>query len=86
MFTLDQLGVDFPYGIYTIDSSTTWSDVFDDTQLDIELIKMYLYLKTRQVFDPPSSSMFAETIQTKIDEIEWRLNISAENRHNAWEV
>ncbi len=86
MFTLDQLGVDFPYGVYTIDKDSEWSDIFDDTQLDVETVKMYLYLKVRQIFDPPSSSVFADTIQAQINELEWRLNVSAENRHKAWEV
>lgn len=79
MFTLKQLGVDFPYGIYTItDSSTSWGDLFDDTKLDLEAIKLYVYMRVRQVFDPPSNSSYADAIQSQIDQYEWRLNFEAE--------
>ena len=37
------------------------------------MIKTYIYLKVRLVFDPPSSSALLESINRTIAELEWRI-------------
>lgn len=73
--TLKQIGVLTETSRIT-DDSEEWSDFFDDDLID--LVKPYVYLKVRLVFDPPSSSVLMESMQRQIAEAEWRLNIQAE--------
>lgn len=73
-----QLGVgpqDRPYVIRTGDE--TWSDFFNDSD-SIELVKGYLYLRARLLFDPPSTGVLHEAMERQIKEYEWRLNVQAE--------
>lgn len=75
--TLHQLGVG-PEPAYSIeDDSSEWSDFLADRK-DMDSVKTYVYLRTRQLFDPPSNSFVMEAIDKKISEIEWRLNVSSE--------
>lgn len=76
---LNQLGVGPVDGFVIKDKSTNWSDYIGDDKL-LESVKTYMYMKTRLVFDPPSSSFVAESIKEMIKEFEWRLNATAESK------
>jgi hypothetical protein len=67
---LYQLGVGPSEGFRIIDDTAEWSDFFG---LDIELVKTYIYLKVRLIFDPPQSSFLIEAYNKQIAEFEWRL-------------
>lgn len=70
--TLDQLGHP-ANGFIVVDDQETWSDYLeDDTRL--ELIKTYIYLKVKMVFDPPTSGMVMDSYNGLISELEWRIN------------
>lgn len=78
LFTLTELGIG-PYGGAQIsDSSTTFGDLFGDNNR-IGSISVYLGLKTRLGFDPPASSMVAESVKSIIQEIEYRLLVARES-------
>lgn len=73
---LTQLGVGPNEGFAIKDKESVWNDfVSDETKL--ELIKSYVYLKVRLLFDPPSSSAVMESINRQINEFEWRLNVAS---------
>ena len=38
------------------------------------MIKTYVYLKVKLVFDPPQSSSVTDSINRQISELEWRMN------------
>lgn len=78
--TLTQLGIGNP-GFYIKDADTRWTDFSDDKSL-IQAVKEYVYLRVRMVFDPPASSIVADAYNSKIAELQWRLNIQAEK---SWE-
>lgn len=79
--TLTQLGVGPSEGFYVQDSSTTWNDFIpDDPRL--MMVKTYIYLKVKIVFDPPSSSYILDSYQKTINELEWRLNVLCNNDEN----
>lgn len=59
------------------DDSATWSDYLDDWT-NLNLIKTYIYLKVRLMFDPPSSSSVMEAIKENIRELEWRINVEVD--------
>jgi hypothetical protein len=70
---LNQLGVGPEEGFYISDSADVWTDfVVPANQLN--LVKTYVYLKVRILFDPPSTSFLLETHNNQIKEYEWRLN------------
>lgn len=56
---------------HTVTEDTTW-DVLIDNE-DVEAIKLYVQLKTKVIFDPPSTSAVMEAMNNFIREIEWRL-------------
>lgn len=66
------VGPDTPYKI--VDSTNTW-DEFTESKETIEAVKTYVYLKTRLIFDPPTSSIVLESYNSIISELEWRLNV-----------
>lgn len=75
--TLQQLGIGPAEGFSVHDADTTWSDFSDDKTL-IDAVKEFIYLKVRMIFDPPASSVVADAYNSRIHEVEWRLNIQAE--------
>lgn len=75
--TLHQLGIG-PYGGFSVkDADVSWSDFSSDKSV-IETVKTFIYLKVRMIFDPPASSVVADAINSRIRELEWRLNVQAE--------
>lgn len=72
---LCQLGVgpDTPFKIE--DESTEWSEFEYD---DIEMVKEWIYLDVKTVFDPPSNSSVLQSYKDRMFEDEFRMNIMAE--------
>lgn len=75
--TLHQLGVGPSTPLVISDKSATWYDFVEDSE-DYEAVKLYVYLKVRYVFDPPSSSTVMDAMSKQIAELEWRLNVQTD--------
>ena len=75
---LNQLGVGPKDGFTIKDASSVWTDFIPENS-NLELIKSYVYLKVRLLFDPPLSSVVAEAINRQINELEWRINVTADS-------
>ena len=71
---LTQLGVGPESGFSISDDSTKWDEFVSDTTR-LSLIKPYVYLKTKMLFDPPSSNILTDSINKTISEYEFRLNV-----------
>lgn len=68
---LHQMGIG-PTECYSIvDSDNTWSEFEVSSGLDI--IKQYIALRVRLLFNPPTSTSFVTTINEQIKELEVRL-------------
>lgn len=77
---LNQIGVggSIPYTISGKDE--TWDDFFViSDQFPINLVKSYMYLKVRLLFDPPNTGVLHEAMERQVKEFEWRLNVQAES-------
>ena len=75
---LHQLGI--PEGGFFIEDETdTWSSIPGIIPTQLGLIKTYVYLKVRYLFDPPGTSFLLTATDNQIKEYEWRLNVSREN-------
>lgn len=75
---LTQLGVGSPKGFTIEDKSANWEDFISD-EAKLMLVKSYMLLKVKLLFDPPLSSAVLECYKKQIEEYEWRLNVAAEN-------
>lgn len=75
-FTLYQLGIGLLNPI-TIDETTTWDEF--DTTAPKEVIREYLFLKVKIIFDPPTSSFVMDAQKDRIAELEFRMNIHVDN-------
>ena len=74
--TLRQIGAD--KGEKTVvDKDTTWEQVLGP-EYDFEAAKSYIFLKTRLLFDPPSSSAVIESINKMLAELEWRIFVDSD--------
>lgn len=69
---LYQLGVgrDPTTPFHIEDASSKWTDFIDDGQ--VELIKSYMYMKVKLMFDPPQNSALLMAMKETIAEFEWR--------------
>jgi hypothetical protein len=75
--TLTQLGVGPADGFMIEDADVEWYDyIANDIQLNT--VKSYVFLKVRQLFDPPSTSYLITAMEKQIQEFEWRLNVNRE--------
>ena len=77
---LSQMGIGPDNGFSISDETTTWEDFLPSDNKNFEAVKTYIYLKTRLIFDPPQSSSTMEAIKQTISELEWRLNVEAEQK------
>lgn len=75
---LNQLGVGPEDGFNITDKTEKWTDFIQDSK-KLESVKSYVYLKVRLLFDPPQSSIVTEAVNNMISELEWRLNVAAED-------
>lgn len=75
---LTQLGVGPPEGFVIEDELATWDDFIPRGQ-NIEMVKSYMHLRVKLLFDPPLQSAVMESMNRMIKEFEWRLNIAVDN-------
>lgn len=75
---LTQLGVGPSEGFVIEDSNALWTDFLSSAR-DIEMVKSYIYLKVRLLFDPPTSSAAMESAKQLISELEWRINVAVDS-------
>ena len=81
LMILTQLGVGPEEGFAIADKSDKWCDFIGEGKL-VELVKSYVYLKVRLIFDPPQSSSVIEAINRQISEFEWRINVAVDPSSN----
>jgi hypothetical protein len=78
--TLTQLGVGPADGFMIEDATALWTD-FDpvDDNINFNSVRSYVFLKVKQLFDPPTTSYLIDATQKQIEELEWRLNVDREH-------
>lgn len=75
---LQQLGVGDPNGFMIFDETSKWTDFIVSEDPRLNMVKTYMFLKVRQMFDPPQSGIVMEAMKRQIDELEWRLNVQVD--------
>ena len=77
---LAQLGVGPANGFSIEDDGAIWSDYLGNVT-NLELVKSYIYMKVRSMFDPPTSSILADAMNKNISELEWRINATVDPKN-----
>ena len=72
--TLTQLGVGPKEGYRITGVDNVWNEFEDDPQ-KLSLIKDYVYIKTRLLFDPPTTGSLMDSLKEELKEMKWRLYI-----------
>lgn len=75
--TLHQLGVGPEDQFRISGDSDLWSEFTTEGEQTDE-VKSYVYLRVRLLFDPPSSSFVLSSFKEQLQELEWRLNVKAD--------
>lgn len=70
---LNGLGVGPEDGFFVEDSRAVWTD-FMTQGPSLHLVRTYIFLKVRMLFDPPSTSFLQQNMTDQIREYEWRLS------------
>ena len=75
---LTQMGVGPPDGFSITGDSEKWEAFIAKEPNKFSLVKSYMHLKVKLLFDPPLGSAVIESINRQISEFEWRLVVAAD--------
>lgn len=78
---LQQLGVGPTIGYVIEDKSDLWEDYIGESDTVYNMIRPYIYLKVRMLFDPPSTSFLITAMNEQIEQYEWRIST-----HREWSL
>jgi len=82
---LTQIGVGPEEGFAIVDDTAVWADFLEDSLL-LNMVKTYVPLKVKLLFDSASdSSYYIEHLQQNCDQLEWRINAEVDYRRRASE-
>jgi hypothetical protein len=74
---LNQLGIGPAEPFSVVDNTTSWNDFIGEGTM-LALVKSYMYLKVKLLFDPPTISYLIDSANRQIEEFEQRLVIQNE--------
>lgn len=71
---LTQLAVGPPDGFTIADKTPVWNDYISNNK-KLSMVRSYMYMRVRLMFDPPETSFARDAFEKKATELEWRLNV-----------
>lgn len=71
------IGVGPKGGLSIITKNEKWSDLIDNDST-LQNVKEYIYIDVKLVWDPPQNSFLVNSLEKKLDKLEWHLNIAAD--------
>ena len=74
---LHQLGIGPPEGLEIEDDSEEWASLIG-TNKRLNLVKTYVHLKVRLVWDPPPTAHAIRAIESEIEQMSWRIVVAKE--------
>ena len=78
LMVLNQNGVGPEEGFTISNEIETWENFIGDSHNNLMGVKTYIYLSVKLDFDPPENGSLLAAMQTRLEELEWRLNVQAE--------
>ena len=79
---LNQLGIGPKDGFFIEDDSSVWSDFLDGPKPTLNMVKSYIYIKTKLQFDRPETSYAIQAMEKQASEYEWRLLVAMADLNN----
>lgn len=76
--TLTQIGVGPENGFVITGTTETWSDFLGDKIDKLQIVKTYLYIRVRMIFDPPQTSFVLDALKEHAKELEWRISVEVD--------
>lgn len=77
--TLYQLGIGPTTGFAIEDDTAVWADFISGDISIVSACKTYVYLRTRLLFDPPTTSFALASMKEQLQEYEFRLSVLRED-------
>lgn len=74
---LNQVGIGPANGFMIEDDSATWTDFLED-EARLNMVKTYVFLKLRLIFDPPQTGPLIAAIERQADMFLYRINLQRE--------
>lgn len=59
-------------------NSLEWKDYIGEDDVLLNMVKPYIYLKVRLLFDPPQTSYTQTAFENQLEQMEWRINVYRE--------
>ena len=75
---LTDLGVGPEDGFAIEDDTVEWGSYLPEDPVMLAKVKTVVYLRTRLLFDPPTTGFLLEATKELLQEAEWRLNVNRE--------
>ena len=60
----------------------TWAEFLGTSFPNLNMVKSYVALKVRLMFDPPTSSTLLQAMKDQVDELEWRINCKVDRAYS----
>lgn len=76
-FELMQVGVGPENGFVIEDAKNVWDDFLEPGPLQ-QVVRTYVALKVKLIFDPPQNTGMIDAINRQIDRLEWRMNVAVD--------
>lgn len=74
---LNQLGIGPEDGFMITGPDELWT-TYIDGDLNLNQLQTYMYLRVRQLFDPPTIGRLIQAMDDQIQKMEWRLSVHRE--------
>ena len=71
---LRQLGCGPVEGYQITGFSNTWDEFLQNEPEKLQIVKTYLGMRVRQIFDPPTNGTLAQALDRQVQEMEWRIS------------
>jgi hypothetical protein len=78
--SLLQLGVLSDTELVVGDNTVTWASISDRPNV-LNLVKTYVAMSVKMMFDPPQTSFGIDAIRKQLDQLEFRINVAAEEEN-----
>lgn len=71
---LRQIGCGPAEGYQITDGMNTWDEFLQNEPEKLQLVKTYIGMRVRQLFDPPTNGTVAQALERQVSELEWRIS------------
>lgn len=82
---LHQMGVGPPEGFEIEDNTAKWADFLGESAFPMNMVKSFMVLSVRLLFDPPQTSFAITAVKEQIEEFSYRIALRAEEVRKQWQ-